>query len=124
MFFREAKQILNFGKDKCSDFDGQIAGMTISMIQYITLTLHKRINTYQTMYGLFEEEQNKNRELVLAEKIWDQFLTFMLKVIDNLDISYEKLCEAVVKTFYDLKLKDHDGLFKDISLKYQEIMSQ
>ncbi len=123
VFFREAKQLLRLGKNNCSDFDGQIGGITISMIQYIILTLHKRINTYETMYGLFKEEQEKNRELVLAEKIWDKFLIFMIKVIDKLKISFDNFTNAIIEVFYDLNIAKYDKIMKGINTEYLKIIT-
>jgi len=39
VMFKEAKQYLNLGKSQANDFDSQIADTTISMMQYILLTL-------------------------------------------------------------------------------------
>lgn len=121
VFFRESKQLLRFGKNNCSDFDGQIAGITISMIQYVILALHKRTNTYETMYGLFEEEQKKNTELVLADKIWEKFLVFMIKVIEKLKISYDDFVIAIIQVFYDMSIDSHKKTLEHIKSSFKEI---
>jgi len=41
VFFKESKQYLNLGKCQSNDFDAQIADTTISLTQYIILSLYK-----------------------------------------------------------------------------------
>ncbi len=74
IFFREAKQLLNFGQCKSSNFDAQIADTTISMIQYTMLSYCKRIN-YQTSLGdlfkgLNDERMQYNLLTQLKELFW------------------------------------------------------
>ena len=74
IFFREAKQLLNFGQCKSSNFDAQIADTTISMIQYTMLCYCKRIN-YQTSFGdlfkgLNDERIQYNLSKQLKELFW------------------------------------------------------
>jgi hypothetical protein len=47
-FFKEAKQLLGLGKCQSNDFDAQIADTTITLIQYILLTLKFRFEHYET----------------------------------------------------------------------------
>lgn len=97
VFFKESKQLFNLGKSCSSDFDGQIADITISMMQYIILSLHKRINYYESMYGLFQEQSDLNKELVVAEKIWKLFMDLLLAIGEELKIKFSDLFEAFSK---------------------------
>jgi len=94
VFFRESKQLFNFGKSCSSNFDGQIADLTISMIQYIVMSLHKRIHKYESMYGLFQEQSDLNKELVVAEKIWNIFVEILFNMAEELKISFEDIFKA------------------------------
>lgn len=74
IFFREAKQYLNLGQCKSSNFDAQIADTTITMIQYTMLSYCKRIN-YQTSFanlfkGLNNERMQYNLVHQLKELLW------------------------------------------------------
>ena len=51
--FKEAKQLLGLGRCQSNDFDAQIADTTITMIQYILLTLNFRFEHYETKGALF-----------------------------------------------------------------------
>lgn len=55
VFFKEAKQFLNLGKSESQDFDAQIADTTISMIQYLFLSVRKRIDKYESIGQLYKE---------------------------------------------------------------------
>jgi hypothetical protein len=59
VFFRESKQLLGLGRCQSNDFDVQIADATITMLQYILLTMRYRINNYESMQGLFSELTEK-----------------------------------------------------------------
>ncbi len=55
VFFKEAKQLLQLGKNQSTNFDVQIAHTTIVMIQYQLLSLKYRLEAYQTIGGMFSE---------------------------------------------------------------------
>ena len=48
---KEMKGLLNLGKCKCIDFAGQIAGLSLCMIQYNILCCMKRFEAYETIGG-------------------------------------------------------------------------
>lgn len=85
VFFKESKQYFGLGKCQSVDFDGQIAATTISFIQYIMLSLHKRYNTYESIGGLFKQCKIQTQEAILAERIWGE----ILELIHNLIVEYE-----------------------------------
>ena len=69
-FFKEMKQNLKLGKNQCRDFAGQIAGVSLCVLQYNILCYVKRNESYETIGGLFAEITKNSVELSVAEKIW------------------------------------------------------
>lgn len=69
VFFKEYKQYLTLGKYQSTNFDGQIAALTITMITHTVLTLEKRFSSYQTMGALFRETQKHLLESILGERL-------------------------------------------------------
>jgi len=67
---KEMKGYLNLGKSQFIDFAGQVASLSLCMIQYNILCYAKRINSYETTGGLFRDIKDEALELTLAEKIW------------------------------------------------------
>lgn len=67
---KEMKGLLNLGKCQCIDFAGQIAGLSLCMIQYNILGCVKRFEAYETIGGLFAEVTGETVELSVAQRIW------------------------------------------------------
>jgi len=94
VFFKEGKQYLRLGRSQSRDFDGQIADITISMIQYTILSLQKRFLSYETIGGIFKNIQDKMLEYTLAERLWQLFVMLQEKLAQILDID---VCELISK---------------------------
>ncbi|CDA96469.1 transposase IS4 family [Bacteroides sp. CAG:709] len=67
---KEMKGLLNLGKCQCVDFAGQIAALSLCMIQYNILGTVKRFESYETTGGLFAELTGETRELTVVQRIW------------------------------------------------------
>lgn len=96
VFFKEAKQYLKLGKSQANDFDAQIADVTISMMQYIILALHKRFQAYETLGELFRQNQKYFLELTLAERLWGLFLELQRQIIEIFEIDIEEVIERML----------------------------
>jgi hypothetical protein len=72
VFFKEAKQLLGLGKSQSTNFDVQIAQATVTMIQYLLVSLKYRMEAYETIGGMFKDikqdyiEHNLNERLLMA----------------------------------------------------------
>lgn len=73
VFFKEAKQYLRLGKSQSEDLAAQFADITISMTQYILLTLRKRFGDYETKGEVFREAEEKLMEFTLDQRLWGLF---------------------------------------------------
>jgi hypothetical protein len=95
VLFKECKQYLRLGKSQNTDFCGQIAAATLTMITYTILTLYKRFQAYETLGGLFRDTQKEMLEKTLCERIE----MVILKILCDL---LEFLCIDVEQTLYTL----------------------
>lgn len=91
VMFKEAKQHLNLGKSQANDFDSQIADTTISMMQYILLTLHKRFQAYESLGELFRANKQYFLEATLAKRLWGFFLQLLHEIAALFEIDIEQL---------------------------------
>ena len=84
---KEMKGLLNLGKCQCVDFAGQIAALSLCMIQYNILGTVKRFESYETIGGLFTELTGETVELTVIQIIWG----LIIKVINVIAefISYD-----------------------------------
>jgi len=108
VFFKEAKQLLNLGKNQAQDFDSQIAETTIVMTQYIFLALKNRIEKYESIGKLYEQSKSETLEIILHERL----ILLLIAIIDVvINIFEEADIELVImkiinneQTFDKLKL--------------------
>ena len=93
--FKEAKQYLNLGKSQANDFDSQIADTTISMMQYILLTLHKRFQAYESLGELFRANKQYFLEVTLAKRLWGFFLQLLQEITALFEVDFEQLMDKI-----------------------------
>jgi predicted nucleic acid-binding Zn finger protein len=92
VFYKEAKQLLGLGSCQSNDFDAQIADTTITMIQYILLTLKFRFEHYETKGALFQYVKEGIIQSRLNERLWGLFIELVRVIevlfdeIDEMDI--------------------------------------
>ena len=89
---KEMKQNLKLGKNQCRGFAGQIAGISLCVLQYNILSYVKRNESYETIGGLFAEITKNSVELSVAEKIW-------LLIVEVINVIAEAFnCDAMALT--------------------------
>ncbi len=86
VLFKECKQYLRLGHSQNTDFDGQIADVTLTLITHTILTLQKRFNSYETMGELFRETQRCLLEMTLWERLIKLFVEMIIQLIEILDV--------------------------------------
>jgi len=82
-FFTNYVSILNLGKSQSTDFDVQVADTTTVMVQYIFLSIKKRIESYQTLGKLFENTKAECLEIKLHQRLI-ALLIAILKIVEEL----------------------------------------
>jgi len=110
VLFKECKQYLRLGCSQNTDFDGQVANATLTLVIHTVLALQKRFGSYETMGELFRETQQHLLELTLWERLINVFIKLVLQLIDLLRIDVEELMEKL--------MQDNDA-----SLKLRTILS-
>jgi hypothetical protein len=90
VLFKECKQYLRLGKSQNTDFCGQIADATLTMITYTILTLYKRFQAYETLGALFRDTQQEMLEKTLCERIEKVFLKILCDLLEILSINVEE----------------------------------
>ncbi|MCD4735537.1 MAG: transposase [Bacteroidales bacterium] len=88
VFFKEAKQLLGLGKSQSTNFDVQVAQTTITMIQYLMLSLKYRIEAYETINGLFKDVKQDYIEYKLNERLMSVIIEILL-ILDFLGVVFD-----------------------------------
>jgi hypothetical protein len=90
VLYRECKQYLRLGKAQNTDFYGQIADATLTMITYTILSLYKRFEAYETLGALFRNTQKEMLEKTLCERIEIVILKILRDLLEILSIDVEQ----------------------------------
>jgi len=98
VFFKEAKQLLGLGKNQSTNFDVQVAQITITMIQYLLISLKYRMEAYETINGLFKDVKQDYIEYKLNDRLMSVIIEILL-VLDLLgvDIDFELTISNLIK---------------------------
>jgi hypothetical protein len=96
VFFKECKQYLMLGKNQSTNFDAQIASLTITLITHTVLTLEKRFNSYQTMGELFRKTQKQLFEFTLWERLNIVILELINLLMELCEIDIDELMERIL----------------------------
>jgi len=120
VFFKESKQYLNLGGCQSKNFEAQIADTTITMIQYIMLTLRKRFDDYETRGEIFRAAGEEMMEQRLHIRLWELLLAIMKIIIETLDVIVDDIDICINKIINSDKLK---GILELISPKHKKILT-
>ena len=96
VFFKECKQLLNLGKSQSSNFDGQIADTTVTLIAYILLSLRYRYEHYETMGELYRSINSEVLRETLDKRLWGLFVELLLTVAILLNTDADELMEKML----------------------------
>lgn len=97
VLFKECKQYLKLGRGQSTDFNGQIADITISLITHTILSLQKRFSAYETMGNLFRESQKDLLELTLWERLIKLLYTVLDEICDLFEIDADTIIEKIMQ---------------------------
>ncbi len=98
VLFKECKQYLRLGSSQNTDFDGQIADVTITLATHTILSLQKRFSSYETMGELFRETQQHLLELTLWERLVRVFLKMIIQLTAILNVDVEETIEKLLQS--------------------------
>jgi len=102
VFFKESKQLLFLGKDQSTDFDSQIASATLTMMQYILISVKYRFDNYESKGALFKQAKVEVFRERLSARLWGLVLEVLQLIIELFDEVDEN--ELIEKMFSDEKI--------------------
>ena len=96
-------QNLKLGKNQCRNFAGQIASISLCLLQYNILSSVKRNESYETIGGLFAEITKNSVELSVAERIWLLIVEVINVIAEALNCYTMALTEQVISNDKQIK---------------------
>ena len=100
---KEMKGLLNLGKCQCVDFAGQIAALSLCMIQYNILGTVKRFESYETIGGLFAELTGETVELTVIQRIWGLIIKVINVIAEVFSCDPFELTESIINNNCEIK---------------------
>lgn len=100
---KEMKGLLNLGKCQCVDFAGQVAALSLCMIQYNVLGTVKRFESYETIGGLFAELTGETLELTVIQRIWGLIMEVINVIAEFISCDPFELTEQVINNNHRIK---------------------
>ena len=97
------KKNLKLGKNLYRDFAGQLAGISLCILQYNKLSYVKRNESYETIGGLFAEITKNSVELSVAERIWLLIVEVINVIAEALNCDTMALTEQVISNDKQIK---------------------
>ena len=112
VFFKEAKQLFGLGRCQSTNFDVQVAQLTITMVQYLLTSIRYRMEAYETIGGLFKDLkqdyiQNKLNIRILA--VVNLILSVLEKLIESIDI--EQITSKIIENIEGFGLLEKTQTF-------------
>jgi hypothetical protein len=102
VFFKESKQLLFLGKEQSTDFDSQIASVTLTMMQYILISMKYRFDNYESKGALFKQAKVEIFRQRLSDRLWGLVLEVLQLIIELFNDVDEN--ELIEKMFNDEKI--------------------
>ena len=96
VFFKECKQNLGFNSCQSTDFDAQIASISICFMNFTILSLKKRFSSYETLGMLFRETKENLLELTLVEKIKTFLIKIYIVIFADLGVDWELFISKII----------------------------
>jgi hypothetical protein len=96
VFFKECKQNLGFNSCQSTDFDSQIASISICFMNYAILSLKKRFSSYETLGMLFKDTKEILLELTLVEKIKKFVIEIYIEIFADLGVDWEIFLSKII----------------------------
>lgn len=100
---KEMKGLLNLGKCQCVDFAGQVAALSLCMIQYNILGAVKRFESYETIGGLSAELTGETLELTVIQRIWGLIMEVINVIAEFISCDPFELTENVINNSHKIK---------------------
>src|SRR5690625_2808 len=85
-------------KSQSTDFDGQIADATLSLMAYNELSHQKAMNDYESIGHLFQEVSQDWLKPNLIERFWSYLYEPLLEISEAINKDIQELITLVLKS--------------------------
>ncbi len=121
VFFKDAKQSLHLGKCQSTDFDAQIASISISFTNYMVLSLTKRFESYETIGEMFRAFKDTMLQQNIMQRIWKMICGLLASIIAEIGADIDTLIAKIINS--DTFMQDLNNVicFQRLEAKHENM---
>ena len=93
------------GKCQSTDFDAQIANISVALLLYTIMAYYRRIMDVDTTGTLFENTKKDIYQKTIAENLWDYFVELFELIIKELHQDGKTMVKKIKNTNVFKKIK-------------------
>lgn len=98
VFFKDCKQHLNLGKCQSTNFDAQIATITLCFMNYTSLALIKRVDDYESIGLMFMHLKDLIVKDHIVKKIWNIVITIYVDFLSQLGVDLNIFITKIINS--------------------------
>jgi hypothetical protein len=97
VYFKDCKQNLGLNNCQSVDMDSYFAHISLTMMNYMVLSIKKRFEDYESIGGIFRDSKAQVLENTLVEKMWEIIIEIYLLVFAALDVDMDRFMLIVIQ---------------------------
>jgi len=98
VFFKDSKQYLNLGKCQSTNFDAQIATITLCCMNYTSLALIKRVDDYESIGLIFMHLKDLIVKDHIVKKIWKIIITIYVECLSQIGVDLNIFIAKIINS--------------------------
>ncbi len=96
VYFKDCKQNLGLNNCQSVDMDSYFAHISITMMNYMVLSIRKRFEDYESLGGMFRHTKAEILEKTLIEKMWEIIIELYLMIFAALDVDLDRFMLIII----------------------------
>lgn len=96
VYFKDCKQNLGINNCQSVDMDAYFAHISITMMNYMVLSIRKRFEDYESLGGMFRHTKAEILEKTLVEKLWEIIIELYLMIFAILDVDMDRFMLIII----------------------------
>lgn len=118
VFFKDAKQNLHLGKCQSTDFDAQVASISIAFTNYMVLSLTKRFESYETIGEMFRAFKDTMLQQNIMQRVWKMIVGLLASIIAEIGAEMDAIIVKIINS--DCFMKDLNNIFHFLMLEEKQ----
>ena len=96
VFYSDSKKYLNLAGCESTNFNQQLAHVSVACMQYAIMSFVKRAYDYDTIGGLFRQTYLGVEDIVVADKIWAAILEVVTILAEEYGMTEETIISKII----------------------------